>query len=100
MRWRFLAAGNAGARAYGAALTRCLRAPLVTLGVGLAVAALVGSLSTSLDREPVPEENRGQIIVWLKGPDGLNLDYSDRQVTKVENILQPLVENGTATGIL
>jgi hydrophobe/amphiphile efflux-1 (HAE1) family protein len=95
----FVAVGNAGARAYSAALTRCLRAPLVTVGVGLAIAALVGSLFTSLDRELVPEEDRGQIIVWLKGPDGVNLDYSDRQVTKVENILQPLVEDGTATGI-
>jgi hydrophobe/amphiphile efflux-1 (HAE1) family protein len=91
--------GNMAARAYSASLRRCLQAPILTGGVGLILAALVASLFTSLDRELVPDEDRGVIVVWLQGPDGANLDYSDRQVKQVETILQPLVDRGVATGV-
>ncbi|MBK1670273.1 multidrug transporter AcrB [Rhodovibrio sodomensis] len=96
----FVGVGSRLARLYEVVLIRLLRAPILTVGLALLIAAVVGSLFTSLDRELVPEEDRGVIQVWLQGPDGVNLDYSDRQVTKVENILQPLVDSGEATGIL
>ncbi|NNE23284.1 MAG: efflux RND transporter permease subunit [Rhizobiales bacterium] len=99
-------AGNAGilvraggliSAGYARLLDGVLRVPLAVLGVCLIV--IVGALMTyqTLGEELVPEEDRGLITVRLTGPDGVGLDYTDRQVEKVEAVLQPLVDEGTAT---
>ncbi|NNF76963.1 MAG: efflux RND transporter permease subunit [Rhizobiales bacterium] len=91
--------GSLLARTYAALLDRVLAAPLVVLG--LCCLVIVGALIAyeRLGEELVPEEDRGQITVRLTGPDGTGLDYTDRQVEKVEAILQPFVDEGTAKGL-
>ncbi|MEL7543685.1 MAG: efflux RND transporter permease subunit, partial [Pseudomonadota bacterium] len=73
--------------------------PLITAAVCsvilLAAVATYGTLSEEL----VPKEDRGKIRVFMTGPDGVGLDYTDRQVEQVEDILRPLVESGVATGL-
>lgn len=97
---RALAGGGRGlASVYGRSLAAVMRAPVLTVGLSLAVAAAVGTLYESLDQELVPVEDRGAVIVTLQGPDGVNLRYSDRQVKKVEDLLQPLVDSGEAENI-
>ncbi|MEE9603088.1 MAG: efflux RND transporter permease subunit, partial [Thermoguttaceae bacterium] len=84
---------------YTKVLDVVLTAPVVVLGLcGIVV---VGALITyeTLGEELVPEEDRGLITVRLTGPDGVGLDYTDRQVEKVEAILQPLVDQGVAEGL-
>ncbi|MCP5083581.1 MAG: efflux RND transporter permease subunit [Alphaproteobacteria bacterium] len=87
------------AKTYAALLGRILAAPLVVLG--LCCLVIVGALIAyeQLGEELVPEEDRGLITVRLTGPDGTGLDYTDRQVEKVEAILQPFVDEGTAKGL-
>ncbi|HEX6142861.1 MAG TPA: efflux RND transporter permease subunit [Geminicoccaceae bacterium] len=94
------AAGRSMTRAYARVLRAALAAPVLVAGIGLAAAAGVGTLYTSLDQELVPEEDRGLILVSLSGPDGVTLDYTDRQVKQVEALLQPFVESGEITGVL
>lgn len=81
-------------------LDRLLAAPLVVIGVSGLVMAGAVSIYGTLGEELVPEEDRGVITVRLLGPDGTGLDYTDRQVEKVEDILRPYVDNGTAKSLL
>lgn len=85
---------------YSGILRGVLAAPLVFAGLcGFAIVAAAIAYG-SLNEELVPEEDRGQISVRLTGPDGVGLDFTDRQVEKVEAIVQPYVDQGIAKGML
>ena len=86
-------------RFYGRALNAVLAAPLALIGACAIVG--VGAYLTllSLGEELVPKEDRGNISVFLTAPDGVGLAFTDRQVEKVEEILQPLVDDGTITNV-
>ncbi|MDA7947874.1 MAG: efflux RND transporter permease subunit [Hyphomicrobiaceae bacterium] len=86
-------------RAYASALNAVLAAPLAVVGVCAIIG--VGAFLTllTLGEELVPKEDRGNITVFLTGPDGVGLAYTDRQVEKVEKVLQPLVDDGTITNV-
>lgn len=87
------------ANGYAALLDRILAAPLVVLGLcGLVIVTALIAYE-GLGEELVPEEDRGLVTVRLTGPDGTGLDYTDRQVEKVEAILQPYVDKGIADGL-
>lgn len=88
------ALGRPVVRVYERLLDWSLQAPLVVLA--LAVAAAAGSflLFQEIERELTPREDRGAILVWLSGPDGVGLDYTARQVEQVEAALRPLREAG------
>ena len=100
-RWHdALAARGRGILAfYERSLGALMRAPVLTLALSLAVAAGVGLLYRALDHELVPREDRGALLIWLQGPDGVNLNYSDRQVAQVEALLAPLAARGEAENI-
>ncbi|HSH42171.1 MAG TPA: efflux RND transporter permease subunit, partial [Arenicellales bacterium] len=92
-------AGNRIVSAYERSLAALMQAPVLTIGVALALVGGVATLFQSLDQELVPSEDRGAIIIGLQGPDGVNLRYSDRQVAQVEEMLQPLRESGEVENI-
>lgn len=85
--------------AYERILTLVLAAPLVVLGLTSFV--IVGAMITyyTLGEELVPQEDRGVISILLTGPDGVGLDYTDRQVERVEKILEPFVEDGSISKV-
>lgn len=87
--------GNRLRDGYSWLLDRALAAPLVVVGLCPVIIAGAGIVFLTLGEELVPEEDRGNIIVRLTGPDGTSIDYIDRQVEHVEDILRPLVEDGT-----
>ena len=84
-------------RVYERLLSWVLAGPIVVLG--LTAFVIVGAMITykTLGEELVPKEDRGVISVLLTGPDGVGLDYTDRQVEKVEQILKPFVDDGTVS---
>ncbi len=92
--------GAAMARVYRGLVGAVLVAPLIAAGVCLFAVAGAAIVYQTLDEELVPQEDRGVISVRLTGPDGVGLDYTDRQVEKVENIIKPFVERGIATSML
>ena len=59
----------------------------------LAAAGAAG-LYTLLDQELLPAEDRGTIYLFAKGPDGVGLNYTERQADRMENLLIPLLERG------
>jgi len=84
---------------YRRAVALVVSAPLVVLGVCMIAAVAAMIVYPTLGEQLVPREDRGRITVRLTGPDGVGLDYTDRQVERVEEILRPLIEDGTATNI-
>jgi len=86
-------------RTYAWGLDAVLSAPLVLLGVCAIVLIAAALAFSTLGEELVPEEDRGLITVRLTGPDGVGLEYTDRQVERVEEILRPLVDEGTVTSL-
>lgn len=83
------------ARAYAASLGKVLKVPMALIGASLCIAVTGAIVFELLGEELVPQEDRGKILVRLVGPDGTGIDYADRQVGQVENVLRPLIEDGT-----
>ncbi len=81
-------------RGYDRVLSGVLAAPLVVLAAACGVGAVALVLFQTLGEELVPQEDRGEINVWLQAPDGVGLDYMDLQVEKAERVFQPLIEDG------
>lgn len=86
-------------KAYASVLDLVLAAPLIMIGICGVIALVAVITYGQLGEELVPGEDRGLISVRLTGPDGVGLDYTDRQVEKVEAIMQPLVDAGIAKGL-
>ncbi len=69
------------------------KAWLVFLASLIAASAAI-SLYTLLDNELLPSEDRGSIRIFARGPDGVGLNFMDRQAHKMEDILLPYVNGG------
>ncbi|RIA55735.1 efflux RND transporter permease subunit [Dichotomicrobium thermohalophilum] len=82
-------------RAYDKLLSIVLAAPLIVLAAACGVGAVALVIFHTLGEELVPQEDRGEINVWLQAPDGVGLDYMDLQVEKAEGVFDPLIEEGT-----
>ena len=94
--------GNFGRRLadlYGRSLAVLLDRPWIPVAVALLFAAAAAIAYQSLDRELIPPEDRGLVRVFASGPDGVGIDYMDRQTVTIEEILRPYVENGDATSV-
>ncbi|XQW83617.1 efflux RND transporter permease subunit [Thalassotalea piscium] len=68
------------------------------------IASLVAALSaislySVLDNELMPSEDRGSIRIFARGPDGVGLNFMDRQADKMEEILLPYVQGGNIDSI-
>ncbi|MCR9072377.1 MAG: efflux RND transporter permease subunit [Alphaproteobacteria bacterium] len=91
------ALGRVGGRLsdlYTATLRATLNAPLVVLALALALAAGSWLAFERLNRELLPDEDRGIVFAFGTGPDGVGLGYSDRQADKMEAVLQPYLDSG------
>ena len=54
----------------------------------------------TLPNEYAPMEDRGMILVWMRGPEGATPDYMDRQIRQFERIAIPYVDAGYAKRVL
>lgn len=94
---RVNAFGSASADLYGSLLRRALDHPWLALLLGIAIAGAAGAVYPALEKELLPEEDRGKLYVYATGPDGVGLSYAERQADLLEAILMPLVESGEIT---
>ena len=89
-------------RFYEATLRWSLRHRLVTLGLATALLASSVLFFRLLPRELVPIEDRSVGFGFVIAPEGSTLEYTDRYMRKIEDILLPLPERAglfTATGL-
>jgi hydrophobe/amphiphile efflux-1 (HAE1) family protein len=91
--------GNAIADYYGRSLARVLRRPFISTLVAVTLGGAAVALFPWLDRELLPEEDRGALYVSASGPDGVGLEYTERQADRLEDVLWPLLESGEATAL-
>ncbi|MEL7448867.1 MAG: efflux RND transporter permease subunit [Pseudomonadota bacterium] len=91
--------GQAFASGYNASLRVFLNRPWLPVALALGFAVTAGMAYQSLDRELIPPEDRGLLRVFASGPDGVGINYMDRQTTAIEDILQPYVDSGEAEAI-
>ncbi|KRS10494.1 multidrug transporter AcrB [Roseovarius atlanticus] len=87
------------AKTYTALVRPMIHAPLVTIVGATVIAGGAALVYDDLGEELVPPEDRGLVSVWIQGPDGTGLDYTDRQVVQIEDILQPYVDSGVAESL-
>jgi len=93
-------AGRIATDAYGKLLAFTLSARLLLLGGASLIALLAVAIFPSIDEELLPSEDRGTIYIRMQGPDGVGLDYMDRQSAQAEALLEPLRESGEVTNVL
>lgn len=79
---------------YTVALGWCLDHGKIVVGGAVVVAGVTGLLVTQLDSELVPDEDRGVLEVDATGPDGVGLDFMDRELDEIEVVLQPYLDSG------
>ena len=92
--------GGRFAALYDRLLGATMRVPLLFVGVCLIGAAMVGTLYYSLKQELVPREDRGMLIITMQGPDGTNLEYTDRQAVRAEKLLEEAVRRQETNTIM
>jgi hydrophobe/amphiphile efflux-1 (HAE1) family protein len=91
--------GDMLARLYGATLRATLSVPVIVIAVSLGIAAGAWFTFKALDQELLPSEDRGRIYIMGTGPDGVGLEYSNKQADLMEAVLQPYVESGEITSV-
>ncbi len=91
--------GQNSANFYYDSLEKVLEFKLISFLVLLFIVAggVIGFLN--LNQELLPQEDRGAIRVFLTGPDGASLDYSNAQAQKVEAVLKKYQDQGIVTDI-
>ena len=84
---------------YQRLLAALLDRPLIPVLIALAFAAAAAVAYQSLERELVPPEDRGLVRVMASGPDGVGINYMERQTDMIEALLQPYVAAGVAQSV-
>ena len=83
---------------------RSLRAatanPLIIMGVAVATIPLAYALFKALPSEYAPLEDRSQLQIMVRAPEGASLAYMDRYLAQVEDITSGEIERGNADRII
>ena len=87
------------AEQYHRSLSVVLGVPRSTALISVLIAGGAAGLYSLLDQELLPSEDRGKIYIFAKGPDGVGLNYTERQADRMENMLMPLLEDGEITDL-
>lgn len=81
---------------YRRMLEASLQAPLVVLTVATLAGGASYWLYIELPKELAPTEDRGVFFISITGPQGATVSYTDGETAKVEALVQPLLDDGTA----
>ena len=71
------------------------------LVVAFSMLAIVGAtyVYQQLDNELLPPEDRGSVRIFARGPDGVGINFMDRQAQQMEEKLLPYVIDGSVDAI-
>lgn len=85
---------------YANTLGLVLKAPFVAFGVSAAFAAGAVLIFALIPKELTPPEDRGRMVMVLSVQQSANIDYLKEKVSEVEDLFQPLIDDGDATGVM
>lgn len=80
-------------------LRGALKAPIITLGLSLALSGLAVVLFNIIPKEFTPTEDRGVVIIPMTGPEGANPNYMREHVERAERIGAQYVASGEAASV-
>ncbi|PAU77984.1 efflux RND transporter permease subunit [Halomonas salipaludis] len=81
-------------RLYRRMLLTVLKLRLLVLALFIALVAGTGWLASVLPNEYTPQEDRGNFIILVNGPEGATFDYIMDYMDEIESRLEPMVESG------
>ena len=84
---------------YELTLKLFLKVPYLVVLVALLVAALAWFTLSKVPEELLPSEDRSLTLLRVSAPQGVSLEYTNAQLNKIENVLQPIVDNGEAQNV-
>jgi HAE1 family hydrophobic/amphiphilic exporter-1 len=93
------ATGRMFARLYRRLLHFCLDTPLVVIVIALLFAGSAVFVFGSIRQELTPPEDRAAIAIRVSGPPTVSLDFTQTQMQKIEDLVQPLVDSGEVRSI-
>lgn len=86
-------------RGYSWMLARALNHPWGSVVLAIAIAGGAIFLYSTLTQELVPQEDRAQVIIFAGGPDGVGIDYMERQADAINEVLQPYIDSGDMASV-
>ncbi len=86
--------GNACLSGYKTALGWCLTRGFVVLLLSVVAAGGAVAIYDSVKKELLPPEDRGNVRIFARGPDGVGIEFMDRQAEKMEDTLLPYMQDG------
>ena len=96
---RFKAVGDHFAAGYHRSLGFVVDRPLIVIGVAALIGVGAWVAFQQIQKELIPEEDRGVVRVFASGPDSVGVNYMDRQALIIEDLLMPIVESGEASSL-
>tara|TARA_R110000824_G_scaffold379013_1_gene570792 strand:+ start:103723 stop:106866 length:3144 start_codon:yes stop_codon:yes gene_type:complete len=85
---------NGTQRRYQASLEWMLKMRWLVVAMFVLLIAATAWLATALPNEYTPQEDRGNFIVLVNGPEGATFDYMMDYMDEIEARMTPLVESG------
>ncbi|MEX1035382.1 MAG: efflux RND transporter permease subunit [Sneathiella sp.] len=85
------------AAGYGKLLGWTLKIPLVVIALALGFSALAYNFYEAVPKEFAPTEDRGVFYISVRAPEGATMEYTKRNVEKIDAVLKPLGDSGEAT---
>jgi hydrophobe/amphiphile efflux-1 (HAE1) family protein len=85
--------------AYMKVLHKALKLSWLTVLLSVLTAGGAALLYEQIENQLLPSEDRGTIRVFARGPDGVGLNYMNRQAEKVEEILLPYIQDADVDSI-
>ncbi|WP_102795578.1 efflux RND transporter permease subunit [Bowmanella denitrificans] len=86
-------------KGYSRSLHWVLDRAWLTFFACLLAAGAASGLYHYLENELLPTEDRGKIRIFARGPDGVGLNFMDRQARAMEEVLLPYVDDGDIDSI-
>jgi multidrug efflux pump len=87
-------------RTYEVSLRRALQAPALIALAGVLSIVLAVIVFSFLPRERAPAEDRQRVAVLVVAPEGSSLQYLDRYLRQIEQVVMEEVRNGNARRML
>ena len=84
---------------YRVTLHACLQYPLAVIVVALLFAGSAWLVFTSLRQELTPPEDRSAIMLSVRAPSTVSLDFTRTEMRKIEDLLQPFRQSGEIQSI-
>ena len=84
---------------YRRTLSAALNAPLVVVTAALVFAAAAALISGNIRQELTPAEDRSVALLSISAPQDVALDYTSGKMRQIEDLVQPLVDDGEITNL-